>query len=436
MAPNRSANPRPSTRSWPVAAVALALVAAGCTSAPQPSAASSAASPSMTAAAACVTDIPTVIARAAAPDAATAALPSEVTKALETAADKAFTQAATPGAIVAVRTGKGTWTKAYGHADGDGKTPMTVGIHTRIGSITKTFTGTVVMQLAEQGALSLDDPISKYVPNVPNGDRISLRLLADMTSGVASYTRSKKFTDRYFAKPETIFTPEELLAVGLAESPLFEPGAQFDYSNTNTILLGLVVEKVTKKPFEDVLQTQVLTPLHLKNTVWPGKSTEMPKPFAQGYTLQGDFAKPNAPSNATHWNQTWGWTAGELISNIDDLLVYGRALGTGQGLLKAEAQTERLASFPGVAGYGIGMGCVDGWVGHSGELPGYNTSLFYDTTTDTTVAVQTNSDIASGDCPADRPTLSDNYTEVACSSPATRIFHAVSEALGHPFVMP
>ena len=437
MASIRNARNRPMTCSWRVATLALSLLtAAGCSgAAPQPSSSSSGSSAATTAAAACVTDIPTVIARTASPDAATAALPATVTSALEAAADKAFTEAAAPGAVVAVRTGEGTWTKAYGHADGDGKTPMTAGIHTRIGSITKTFTGTVVMQLAEQGSISLDDPISKYVPGVPNGDRISLRLLANMTSGVASYTGSKRFTDRYFAKPDTVFTPQELLAVGLADSPLFAPGAKFDYSNTNTVLLGMVVEKVTKQPFEDILEAQVLTPLHLTNTVWPGESTDLPTPFAQGYTLQGN-AKPDAPSNATHWNPAWGWTAGELISTIDDLLVYGRALGTGQGLLKAKGQTERLSSFPGAAGYGIGMGCVDGWVGHTGELPGYNTALFYDTTTDTTVAVQTNSDIASGDCPTDTPTLTDNSTELACSSPATRIFHAIADALGHPFVMP
>lgn len=427
----------PSARRAPVvAAVVLTLLAAaGCTAGPTP--ATSSAKPATSApASSCVTDIAAVIARPAGGTSLTDPLPANLAAVLDAAAEKAFGQAATPGAVVAVRTPAGTWRKVYGHADGDGKTPMTVGIHTRIGSITKTFTGTVVMQLAQQGLLTLDDPISTYVPNVPSGDRISLRQLADMTSGVASYTRSKKFTDRYFAKPDTIFTPEELLAVGLAESPLFEPGAKFDYSNTNTVLLGMVVEQVTKKPFEDVLQAQVLAALNLKNTVWPGESTELPSPFAQGYTLQGNLAKPDAPSNATHWNPAWGWTAGELISTIDDLLVYGRALGTGQGLLDAERQTERLSSFPGAAGYGIGMGCVDGWVGHTGELPGYNTSLFYDTTTETTVAVQTNSDIASGDCPTDTPTLTDNSTELACSSPATRIFHAVAEALGHPFVMP
>lgn len=383
-----------------------------------------------------MTDIPAVIARTPSPDAPTGTLPATLVSSLESAADTGFAQAAAPGAVVAVRTREGTWTKSYGLADPDQKTPMKAGVHTRIGSITKTFTGTLIMQLAEQKLISLDHSIDKYVPDVPNGDRITLRQLADMTSGVASYTRSERFTKRYFAKPDTVFTPGELLAAGLAESPLFEPGAQFDYSNTNTILLGMVIEKVTRQPVQKVLEEQILKPLGLAHTVWPGASTKLPAPYAQGFTLQGDFATPEAPSNATHWNPAWAWTAGQLISTVDDLLIYGRALGTGQGLLKAEGQAERLSSFPSPAGYGIGMGCVDGWVGHTGELPGYNTALYYDTTTDTTIVVQTNSDIASGDCPADTPTLPDNPKGLACSSPATRIFTALTQALGHPFVMP
>ncbi len=427
----------PFRRAIAAAALTLALVAAsGCTGAGRAPTGGTTPSVNSPAAAACVKDIPAVIARTATPGADTGTLPDAVASALEAAADTGFAQAAAPGAVVAVRTPEGTWIKTYGVADPSKKTPMKAGVHTRIGSITKTFTGTLLMQLAEQGRLSLDDPISHYVPKVPNGDRITLRQLANMTSGVASYTRSERFTDRYFAKPQTVFSPEELLAVGLAESPLFEPGAKFDYSNTNTILLGMVIEKVTEQPVEKVMAAQILRPLGMTQTVWPGESTALPTPYAQGFTLQGVHATPEAPSNATHWNPAWGWTAGELISTIDDLLVYGRALGTGQGLLDATSQTERLSSFPGAAGYGIGMGCVDGWVGHTGELPGYNTSLFYDTTTDTTIAVQTNSDISSGDCPADTPTLPDNSRDLSCSSPATRIFVALTKALGHPFVMP
>jgi D-alanyl-D-alanine carboxypeptidase len=362
-------------------------------------------------------------------------LPRRLVGKLEAAARAGLRDAATPGAIVGVRTPRGTWTKAFGLADPAAQEPMRVGMHTRVGSITKTFTGTLVLQLAQEGRLSLDDPISKYVPGVPNGHRVTLRMLADMTSGVASYTADPAFTDRYFAHPRATFDDDELIAIGLAGSPIFAPGAMFNYSNTNTLLLGKVIEKVTGEPLPKVYRQRIFRPLGLRGTSWPGTRTALPRPYAQGFTLQGDTATPDNPSNATHWNPSWGGAAGEIISNLPDLLTYGRAMGTGQGLLRPVAQAERLRSFPGSSGYGLAMGCVDGWVGHTGELPGYNTSLFYDTTTDTTVAVQTNSDIASGDCPQS-PTLNDDPRTLVCSAPATRIFVALSTALGHTFTPP
>jgi len=380
----------------------------------------------------CVANIDKVIANGAIP-AKTTPLPAELAAKLDAAARAALPHTAAPGVIVGVVTPSGTWKAAYGVADPAAGTAMTVDTHTRIGSVTKTFTGTAVMQLAEAGKLSLDDTIQKYVSGIPNGDRITLRQLADMTSGIASYTRSAKFQDVLFSKPETIFTPKELLAIGVAESPLFEPGASFDYSNTNTILLGMVIEQVTGKPVGQVFKELIFDPLKLENTSWPGDSVDMPKPYAQGFTLQGDFAKPDAPSNATHWNPSWGWTAGELISAMDDLLIYARALGTGHGLLGEASQRERL-TFPGPAGYGIGVGCVAGWFGHTGELPGYNTTLYYHADTDMTVVVQTNSDIASGDCK--ETTLTDDPRDTECSSPATRVFVAISKALEKPYERP
>ena len=412
-----------------VGAVALLAHSSQAASAPdKPAEAASAAADAR-----CVTNIAKVIADGATPAKATP-LPPQLSAKLDAAVRSALPQTAAPGVIVGVVTPSGTWKAAYGKADPAEGTPMAVGMHTRIGSVTKTFTGTAVMQLAEAGKLSLDDKIQKYVPGIPNGDRITLRQLANMTSGLASYTQSSKFTDVLFSKPATILTPKELVAIGVAESPLYEPGTSFNYSNTNTVLLGLVIEKVTGKPVGQVLKQQIFDPLKLRNTSWPGNSTDMPAPYAQGFTLQGDFAKPDAPSNATHWNPSWGWTAGEMISDIDDLLVYARALGTGHGLLGEAAQTERL-TFPGAGGYGIGVGCSGGWVGHTGELPGYNTTVYYRTGADIAVVVQTNSDIASGNC-EEKPTLTDDPRDTICSSPAKRVFVAVSKALDQPFEGP
>ncbi len=427
----------------PIAATVVALTAASCSSGSSSSGPTTTAAPATTtapaapattaaAASACVTDVDKVIATKPTPTSTSASLPADLVAKLDAAAQSSFKLAAAPGAIVGVRTPQGTWIKAYGVADPATNAAMTDDMHTRIGSVTKTFTGTMIMQLAEQGKLSLDDTIDKYVSGIPNGNRVTLRMLANMTSGVASYTRSTKFTDTYFSKPEAIWTPDQLVAIGVSESPLFEPGGQFDYSNTNTVLLGLVIEKVTGQPIGTVIKRLIFDPLRLANTVWPGDSTDIPAPYAQGFTLQGDAATPANPSNATNWNPSWGWTAGELISSMQDLLVYDRALSTGQGLLTPAIQAERLRSIPGPAGYGIGFGCIDGWVGHTGELPGYNTSLYYDTTTDTSIVVQTNSDIASGDCP-ESPTLTDDPREAVCSAPATRVFVALSTAVGHTF---
>jgi hypothetical protein len=169
----------------------------------------------------------------------------------------------------------------------------------------------------------------------------------------------------------------------------------------------------------------------MTGTSLPDVSPAIPPPYPRGYTLQGIPPHTN-PVDATDWNPSFGWTAGGMISTVDDLLVYDRALGTGQGLVTHPTQVARLTSWPEPAGYGFALGCVDGWVGHTGELPGFNTALYYDTTSDTSVVVLVNSDISSGAC-TESPTLTDNQTDVPCSSPATRVFVGLSEALGHPF---
>ncbi len=387
------------------------------------------------AAAECVANPMSVATRAPGPAMLTGSLPAALVARLDQAARLSFDGASAPGAIVGIGTPAGTWTAAYGLADPTTKSAMSIGLHTRIGSITKTFIGGVILQLAQERQLSLEDPISKYVAGVPNGERITLRMLAEMTSGLASYTRSTAFTDAYFAKPSTVYTADQILAGALKLKPSFAPGTKYEYSNTNTVLLGKVIEKVTRQPIGDVLRTRIFNRLKMASTTWPDGSADMPQPYALGFSLQGN-GTPGKPRDATNWNPSYSWTAGEIISTMNDLLVYGRALGTGQGLLDPETQVERLTSFTSPhEQYGIALVCLDGWVGHTGELPGYNTVVFYDTRSDTTVAVQTNSDIRSGDC-KDEPVLADDPRKLACASPALRIFTGLAAALGHPFIRP
>jgi D-alanyl-D-alanine carboxypeptidase len=414
-----------------LAAAVVALV--GCTAQPQ-SATSTPTTHATVISSTCVSDPAAVVARTAALP--TTAMSTDLTATIDKAAQAGLAQAAAPGAIVTVQSPAGLFIKAYGVADPATGAPMTADMYQRVGSVTKTFTATLIMQLAADGELSLDDPVSKYIPGVTNGD-ITIRMLADMTSGISSYTLDDAWQKVYFSESYRVWSPDELMKIGLALKPQdFAPGTAFDYSNTNTILLGKIIEDVTGESYQDVLKERILTPLSMSQTVFPAGSADYPSPHPQGFTLQGGHGTPDDPANTTDWNPSWGWTAGELISTATDLLRFDRAEATGAGLLPAEQQIERLRSFrefngAGNGGYGLGWGCQNGWVGHAGELPGYNTSMFYSTSGDVSVITMTNSDIPSGACEA--RTLTDNPTDLECSSPATRIFTSIAAALDIPF---
>jgi D-alanyl-D-alanine carboxypeptidase len=418
-------------------AIAVLLLSGCAASTAEPSNAGAAASVNGTATTPCVADPEAVATRQPTAQMDGPMLP-ETASLLDRTVASAMPQAAAPGAVVAVRTPTGTWIKAYGVADPTTNSPMTDDVYQRVGSVTKTFTGTLILQLAAEGQLNLDDTIGRYIDGIPNGDKVTLRELANMTSGLASYTLDDRWQKVFFDDPQAVWTPDQLVDIARNLDPLFPPGEKFDYSNTNTILLGQVVEKVTGESYGDALRTRIFEPLKLGSTSFPGLSAAFPDPHAQGYTLQANDATPDHPVNATDWNPSWGWSAGEIISNGRDLLAYGRALGTGQGLLPAAMQEQRLTSFPSgreAPSYGFALGCSAGWVGHTGELPGFNTTLYYQTDADITVVVLVNSDIASGSC-TQSALLSENDETIACSPPAARIFTAVASALGRPFLMP
>src|SRR5215203_1535471 len=372
----------------------------------------------------------------------------QATKAdLVAALKKSFEESDAPGVVAAVQTPQYTWVSALGVADRTSGEPMTPEVHHRIGSVTKTFTATLLLKAADKGFLSLDDTIDKYVKGVPNGDKITLRQMSDMTSGIASYTEDKQWVKEWSSDPTRVWKPEELAQIGIKDSPLFEPGTGWFYSNTNYVLLGLVLEQVTGKLIGDLYSKWIIKPLHLKETSFPGADSALPKPYDHGYTLQGR-SSGQKPIDSTHWSPSEAWTAGEMISTVNDLLVYGRALGTGKGLLSPQQQSERLGSFvsdvpplnqpplKGDLAYGIGLGKDHGWIGHNGEIPGYNTYLFYHPDLDAVVVVLVNSDISSGKCPKDVPIIKEWPRTIPCELPADTIFEALAEALGKPSPSP
>lgn len=380
-------------------AIATLLFASGCTfGTPAPASTDAAAprhAPVEGSAAACVPD----------PQAVATAEDTQSTEPVNAALAAQYDAAATavyervqevvPGAIIGVRSPEGTWTSGYGVADLVSGTPVEVDSYNRVASVTKSFVGTVILQLAEEGSLSLDDPIDDYVADVPNGTRITLRQLITMTSGLGNYSNDEAWGLEVLAAPEAEWTPQQLLDYTYSMPTTFAPGSSMEYSNANFILLGLVAEQVTGRPIGDLIDERILSPLALDRTVYPSDSA-LPEPRMSGYTLPAVVHPVGGTSNtwvdATEWSPSSAGAAGAMISDVDDMLTWGRALATGQGVLSEAAQVQRLQSFgssdlaPGEF-YGDAIVCQGGWIGHSGNIPGYNTLVRYDPGSETTIVV-------------------------------------------------
>lgn len=321
---------------------------------------------------------------------------AELAQRLDGAIEQAMTAMQIPGAIVGAWGPDGAYVRAFGVADKATGAPMETDFFSRIGSVTKTFTVTAVLQLVDADELGLDDPVSRYVDNVPDGDRITLRQLAGMRSGLPNYTESEEFSRILAADPQRSFAPRELLDLAFAQPPAFAPGEDFQYSNTNTVLLGLVVEKVGGQPLPEFFQDRILVPLQMDRTSFP-TTDALPAPHAQGYTRLPDG---DAEMVATEWNPSWAWAAGAMISTLDDLRVWAPALASGQLLTPAtQAQRMMLTGLPGLPGlpvddgYGLGIFNLGGWVGHNGSLPGYQTVAVHLAQRETTLVILTNTDI-------------------------------------------
>ncbi|MCK8678411.1 serine hydrolase domain-containing protein [Streptomyces lichenis] len=317
-------------------------------------------------------------------------LTPEVAERLDAAVRRTMREAGIPGAVVSLSApGKGEYLRAFGVADKATGAPMETGFHTRIGSETKTFTVTAILELADRGALSLDDPIAKYVEGVPNGGKITLRDLADMRSGLFNYTEDDAFGKQLMAHPREPLTPRQLLDYSFRHPVNFQPNAQFEYSNTNLILLGLVVEKAGGQPLHDFLRENVTGPAGLPDTFLP-TGAEFPEPHAQGYTDGGGSTE----ENATDWNPSWAWAAGAMISTVRDLRSWARTVATGT-LLEPETQAQRLvprSKFDASIAYGMGIFLTNGWVGHNGSLPGYESVTMYLPKAQATMVVVLNTD--------------------------------------------
>jgi D-alanyl-D-alanine carboxypeptidase len=321
-------------------------------------------------------------------------LPQAKKIALDAAINRWKTKFNAPGVVVGIWIpGEGNYVAAHGLANETTGQPMAIQHHFRIGSVSKTVVITVLLQLADEKLISLDDPVSKYLTFVPNGENITLRQLANMTSGLYNYVKDPDFYHEMLVNPDRNYAPMDLVNVAFEHEPDFTPpGSNIRYSNTNTVLLGMIIEQVTQQTLGNAIQERIIEPLGLTNTSWP-TSSAMPIPYASGVSEQTLDEKRG---DATHINPSWAYAAGNLISNLDDLRVWVQSYTTGT-LISPTMQQQRLQWVfqPGndILGYGLGIGYFNGWYGHTGELPGYNTGGFYLPELDATIVIEVNSDI-------------------------------------------
>jgi D-alanyl-D-alanine carboxypeptidase len=295
--------------------------------------------------------------------------------------------AGAPGAMAFVRDGDRTVRLSSGYGTLDPDTPMHAPDRFRIGGLTKTFTATVILQLVGEGAVMLDDTLEQWLPGaISNGELISVRQLLNHTSGIYDYAQDPSIFAPYFP-PEgdltLIFDANEGVRIANEHGPLFAPGSALAYSNTNYLLLAMIVEAATGNPFESELRARIFEPLGLDQTSYPD-SSEIEGSYIHGYV-------PGEPPlfDITPLSPTLLGASGAIVSSAEDLADFSRALLRGDllapELLRAMKSIDPVATvgipdsgFPG-GGWGLGLlrqrfPCGRKAWGHDSEIPGYTTA--------------------------------------------------------------
>jgi len=283
-------------------------------------------------------------------------------------------EAGAPGVVLVVRDGSTIRTDVRGVPARRPARHVRAGDRFRIGSVTKTFVATVVLQLADEGRVSLDDTVEEWLPGVvPGGRAITIRQLLSHRSGLFDYVEDPKVFAPYNQDPAHAWDPRQLVEIAAAHPAPFSPGRRFAYSSTNYLLLGLIVETATGTPLEQQLRERIFQPLGLRQTTFAPRFVT--DPYIHGHrspSHQGIITGPPVDTNLEA--ASWTWAAGAIVSSADDLRRFFALLLEGRLL---PARMLRLMETVGPAGslrYGLGIAafttpCGDAW-GHTGNVQG------------------------------------------------------------------
>lgn len=271
------------------------------------------------------------------------------------------------GSALVAENGQPILRKGYGEANMEWHIPITPDTRFRLGSITKQFTSTLVMQMVEQGQIDLGAPITRYLPDYPkpNGDRITIHQLLNHTSGIPGFTELPEF-GKTARLPQR---PAEFIKIFSRHDLLFEPGSKFSYNNSGYFLLGVILEKVSGKSYEQLLRERIFDPLGMKQSGYDSSRPLLEK-RAAGYdaTLDGYV-------NTSYIDMGEPYAAGSLYSSVDDLLLWDQALYSEKVL---NATSKQKMFTPGLSNYGYGLVIHKGTITiieHGGGINGFNTQI-------------------------------------------------------------
>lgn len=279
------------------------------------------------------------------PSNAAASVDPKLAQEVRTLVKKAMAERDLRAVIVRITVdGKPVMTEAYGESMPG--VPATVEMNFRNGAVAISYVATALLQLVDEKKVSLDDKLSKWLPEVPNSDKVTLGQLVQMTSGYADYVQDPSLIGAIYADPFRTWTPAELYTLGTSKPLLYPPGTNWNYAHTNYVLLGLALEKITGSPLDELLAEKISKPLGLKNTKsWP--NPKIPEPVLHSYSGErrealGVPATTRFLEDSTFWNPSWTLARGAIqTTNIFDMTTTADAIGSGK-LLSPESHAKQI----------------------------------------------------------------------------------------------
>lgn len=276
--------------------------------------------------------------------------------------------------------------------------PATAEMHFRNGAVAISYISTLLLRLVDQNVVALDDPLATWLPDLPDANQVTLRMLANMTAGYPDFEKNAEFQQAYYADPFREWTAEERIALSLSVPRVFAPGANWDYSHSNYVILGQALEKITGQPLDVALQEQVLGPMGLRNTVaWA--TPQISEPVLHAFSSErrqslGIPAGTRFYEETTYWNPSWSLATGSIeTTDIVDMATSAVAVGEGTLLSPASHQAQIAPDLLGfgapLAGcptcrtlneslnYGLGVVLSGSWILQNPLFAGYGGVMAY-----------------------------------------------------------